>query len=339
MAGKRRIMIRKIVAWSIAGLVLLAGCSKRAGGEDESSGTPARVPVRIGRMREGSIESIVTATGSTDAIRKEKVVAPVAARVVSLSVLEGSVVRKGDLLAVLRPREAHTAMEGARSLLRSATTEAERKEAERAIVLTDSSQPALTVRAGFDGVVATRSVSEGELVAEQAEIFTILDPATIIFVADIPVGTTGSVTVNCPARVTLTQLSLKRLDAVVDALSPQADAQSQTVRVRLRFRGLTPQEEKLMRTNLAGVAQIITGSHRNALLIDRSAILHDDESDVWSIAVLTPDSLAHLIPVRIGVQNDSVVEILDRGVHAGQQVILRGHYGLTDSTRVTVEAQ
>jgi multidrug efflux pump subunit AcrA (membrane-fusion protein) len=330
-------MIRRMIAWGIAGLILFAGCSKKGGGDDEASGGPARVPVRVGRLREGVIESVVIATGSTDALRKEKVVAPVAARVVSLNVLEGAVVRKGDVLAVLRPREAHTAMEGARSLLRSATTDAEKKDAERAITLTDSLQPAVTVRAGFDGVVATRSVSEGELVAEQAELFTILDPATIIFVADIPVGTTSSVSVNCPARVTLTHLPIRRLDAVVDALSPQADVQSQTVRVRLRFRGLTSVEEKLLRTNLAGEAQIITGSHRNALLVDRAAVLHDDESDAWSVALLTADSLARLMPVRIGIQNDSVVELLDRGLRPGQLVILRGHYGLTDSTRVIVE--
>lgn len=330
-------MVQRMIVCGIAGLLIIAGCSKRGGEDDETTGSPARVPVKIGRVREGLIESVVNAAGSTDAIRKEKIVAPIAARVVSLSVLEGSVVRKGEVLAILRPREAHTAMEGARSLLQSATTESEKKEAERAIALTDSLQPEVTVRAGFDGIVATRSVSEGELVAEQAELFTILDPATIIFVADIPVGLTGSVSVNCPARVTLTHLPIRSLDAIVEALNPQADAQSQTVRVRLRFRGMTSQEEKLLRTNLAGEAQIIIGAHKNALLIDRSAILHDDESDTWSIAVLTADSLAQFRSVRIGIQNDSVAEILGRDIRAGQQVILKGHYGLTDSTRVTVE--
>lgn len=331
-------MDHRIIILVLAGILLLSGCGKKTEDNNDTAGGPARVPVRVGAVRAGSIESAVTAPGSTDALRKERIVAPVAARVETLYALEGASVRKGEVLALLRPREAHTAMEGAKSLLRTAVTESEKREAERALALTDSLQPAVTVRAGFDGVVATRSVSEGELVAEQAELFTLIDPATIIFVADVPVGATGEIAVHAPARVRLTHLPLRALEATVDALNPQADAQSQTVRVRLSFHALAPQETKLLRTNLAGEAQIITGTHRNAILVDRAAVLHDDESDAWSLALLTPDSLAHIVPVRIGIQNDSVAEVLGGGIHPGERIILRGQYALNDSTRVTVEA-
>jgi multidrug resistance efflux pump len=181
--------------------------------------------VTISRLVQGNIDSTLTAAGSTDVLRKEKVLSPVAGRVISVNVQEGSHVRLGDVMVVLRTRESQAAIEGADLLMRAATTERQREEAQRARALTDSLSPQIFLRASFDGLVASRNVSPGELVGEQAELLTVIDPSTVMFVAGIPITALSAIHPNLPARIRLPQFPALRLDAVVDAVSPQAESQ------------------------------------------------------------------------------------------------------------------
>ncbi len=328
---------RLIVLASFAACLIIAGCSRP---KEESSDAPAanvRVPVWVRSLVRGSIESAVTAVGSTEALRKEKILSPIAGRVVSLKVLEGSSVSAGDVLAVLRTREAQATLEGADALLRTATTERQRAEARRARSLADSVQGQILVRASFSGVVSSRNVAEGELVAEQTVLLSLIDPTTIIFVADVPAANIAGVRTGLSARIRLNQFPAGELSASVDAVSPEADAQSQSVKARLRFRGLTAVQQRSMKSNLAGTVRIITELRRSVLLVGSSALLHDDESDAFSLVIMTADSLARIIPVTLGARSDSLVEVMSPALHEGQNVIMQGQYALADSTRVTVE--
>jgi multidrug efflux pump subunit AcrA (membrane-fusion protein) len=320
-------------------LFLVVGCDRQKEESENSVATNVRVPVRISHIFKGNIESTVTATGMTDAIRKEKVFSPIAGRVISLRVLEGSPVHAGDVMLILRTKEAQATIEGAQALLRSATTERQKEEAQRAQELADSLQPEILVKASFDGIVASRSITQGEFVADQAELLTLIDVSTIVFMADVPISSISSIHPGLPARVRFPQLSIGQVSAVVDAISPEADLQSQSVKVRLRYRSLTGTQQRLLIANVPGTAEIITGSHRNVLLTDRSTLLHDDETDTYSIVTMTQDSVARVIPVTAGLQTDSLVEVHSDLLHPGETVIVRGQYALTDSTRVRVESQ
>jgi multidrug efflux pump subunit AcrA (membrane-fusion protein) len=282
---------------------------------------------------------VVTAVGVADAIRKEKVISPIAGRVVSLKVLEGSPVRTGDVLLTLRTKEAQATIDGAQALLRSATTDRQKEEARRAEKLADSLQPEILIKASFDGIVASRNITQGEFVADQAELLTLIDVTTIAFMADVPISAVSSIHSGLPARVRFPQLSSHPVSAVVDAISPEADLQSQSIKVRLRFQSLTEVQQLFLKANVPGTAEIITGAHRNVLLTDRSTLLHDDETDEYSIVTMTVDSVARVVPVTVGLQTDSLVEVHSDLLHPGESVIVRGQYALTDSTRVKVESQ
>jgi multidrug efflux pump subunit AcrA (membrane-fusion protein) len=315
----------------------LSAC-RRHESEDEREDAPARnalVPVAFDRVFRGNFESAVGAVGSIEALRREKVLSPVAGRIVRLNVLEGSRVRSGEVLLTLRTREAQAAIDGAQSLLASASTERQKEEARRALALADSLQPHVSVRASLNGIVATRSVAEGELVAEQAELLTLIDPSTIVFIADVPLGSINAVRPGLSAIVQFPQIPDIRAGAVVDAIEPQAQTQSQSVKVRFTFRGVADRDRQRIRTGVPGVVRIITGTHRNVLLVRKSALLHDDESDTYSVVTVTPDSLALNVSVNVVAQNDSLAEIESASLVPGRPVITRGQYALADSTHVT----
>lgn len=316
---------------------VITGCGHRNSNEETEPTVPARVPVQLGVVKSGNVRDAVRATGTTDVLRKEKVVTPVAGIVLSLNVLEGTAVHAGDILAVLRTRESQAAIEGARILAGSSSSDRQKREAERALRLADTLQSTVTVRAHFDGVVATRSVMQGEFVAEQAELVTLIDPTSVDFIMQVPLVSMQRIRPGLEARVHFPAVPTQTFPAFVDAVSPQTDAQTQSVRVRLRFHNLATAQQAILKTDMLGEGEIITAVRNGVLLVPRKALLRDDETNSYSVVVMTPDSLARSVRVNVGVVTDSTAEVTAASLRAGMNVIVTGHYGLADSTRVVVE--
>jgi multidrug efflux pump subunit AcrA (membrane-fusion protein) len=317
--------------------IFMNGCRQKQS-EDEGSPSSAKavVTVKVGAVSERDAAAIVEAMGKTDALRKEKSYAPIAGRIVALKALEGTAVTKGDVLAIIQTKESEATILGAESMLKSAATAEQKSEAEHTLVLARSTQNSISVFAKFDGVVSTRSVSEGELVAENAELFTVVDLTTIDFLADVPLRDVSSVQHGEQASVRFQSLPDKQFPALVDAINPQTDIQSQTVKVRLRFSTLNNSVLSLLRTDMIGTAQITTGVRRHALFVPKAALLRNDEDNSYSVVALTVDSLAKIIPVVLGTSNDHVAEIRSEQLRAGMTVVIEGNYALTDSTRLSV---
>jgi membrane fusion protein (multidrug efflux system) len=322
----------------ILGILTLtyAACTQKRSGEEgtgESTTLPV-VSVRVFPVHRGDLDESVVATGKVEVIRRQKVLSPVAGTLVSLKALEGMSVQHGAVLAIIRPREAQAAIAGAEALLSGAKTDADRHEAQAALDLARSSENLVGVRAVFDGVVAARNVTEGELVAENTELLTVMDLSTIVFVADVPLRDAPRIHAGQRASLEFQPLPGQRFAALVDAVYPSTDAQSQTVGVRLRPRNLGGEGRRLLKPSMLGVCRIITGVHKDVLIVPRAALLRDDEKNAYAVVVVRPDSIARLIPVAVGVTTDSSAEVRGIGVAAGSTVVIEGNYALPDSTRV-----
>ncbi len=325
----------------LLGLVAAAtGCTGKHGNEDEESKTSAQAVVRVGiaPVRRADVDVIVVATGKTDALRRVKVLSPIAGRIQTLNVVEGSAVRTGDVLAVIQSREAQAAIAGAEALLQSAHTPEERSDAERTLSLARSTQNALAVRARVSGFVGTRSVNAGEFVAENGELMTLVDLSTLDFVADVPLGDLPSVHPGEVCAIHFSALPGRSFAGRVDAVYPQSSEQSQTVKVRLRFTGTRTEWSQFLKTEMAGVAGIVVGRHRGALIVPRTAVLRNDETGTNSVVVMTADSLTRLVRVELGVLSESTAEVKSTELREGMPVVVEVNYALADSTRVTVAA-
>ncbi|MEO8167462.1 MAG: efflux RND transporter periplasmic adaptor subunit [bacterium] len=286
-------------------------------------------------VEEGNIDVVVTATGKTDALQKVKVFSPIAGRILSLKVLEGTAVKIGQVVATIQTRESYAAIAGAEALLNAAQTSVAKEEAQRTLALAKATQSTVSVRAKLNGVVSMRNVSEGELVAENADLLTLLDLSTVVFSADVMLRDLPPLRIDQRSTIHFQSLPGVEFKARVDAINPQTDIQSQTVKVRLRFNDLAA-VRRILKTDMVGTASIVIGTHKNALIIPKSALLRNDETNVFSIVIVASDSLAKTLPVTIGASTDSTVEILSADVQKGMSVITEGNYALTDSTKVAI---
>jgi RND family efflux transporter MFP subunit len=179
-------------------------------------------------------------------------------------------------------------------------------------------------------------VTEGELVTENAELITVVDLSTVVFVADVPLRNLREVKTGEEATVQGQSLPGKSFRATVEAISPHADLPSQSVKARLRFRGEGGEARRLLKTEMSGIARIITGVHQGVLIVPKSAILRDDETNTYSIVVVTPDTLARTVPVSVMASSESDVEVQGNGLQPGTLVVVEGNYALADSTKLSV---
>ncbi len=321
-------------------LSMLTSCNRRPADQesDEEAGpqAPPVVPVRIAKVYRGDAFITVSATGKTDALRKEKIFSPVAGRIIALKALEGTPVHKGDVVATIRPKEAETAITGAEALLQRAQTPAQREEAQRALALAEGAQNTVDLHAAFNGTISARTVTEGELVTENSELFTLVDMSSLVFLADVPLSALPDVHPGQRADIRFSGLPGRSFAGVIESLNPQSDPQSQTVKGRLRFAGAA---SDLLRTEMAGTARIITGVHHQALLIPRPALLHDDEHNTYSVVAVGPDSVARVVAVTVGIISDSTAEVAAGSLQPGTDVVVEGNYALADSTKVTIAGE
>jgi multidrug efflux pump subunit AcrA (membrane-fusion protein) len=318
--------------------IIAGGCGKKTGSEEEGGGEHAKatVTVKATTVRRGDMAVTIRATGKVDALRKQKLFSPVAGRVSSLTALEGVSVKPGDILAVIQTKESQASIMGAESLLRSASTDEQKVEARRALELAKASVNSVAIRASVSGIVSTRSISEGELVAENAELFTVIDLTTLMFVADVPARDLPSLALGQRCSIVLQSLGAKPLMAEIEAINPQSDALSQTVRVRLKLLTEDPAKRKLLKTDMIGDVTITTGVLKGAFIVPKAALLRNDENNSYAIVTFTRDSLSVSVPVEVRGMTDSTVAIGNHSLKEGMKVIIEGQYALADSTRITV---
>jgi multidrug efflux pump subunit AcrA (membrane-fusion protein) len=317
-------------------LLLLSGCSKESTAEQEAQKV-VTVPVRIAALQSGNMDRTVYANGQTEALRKESVLSPVAGTVTSLKFLEGAEVRPHDTLAVIETKESQAAIAGAEALVAAASTEQQKSEAQRALELAKAHQSRVAITTKLGGIVSARGVVAGALVSEGADLFSIIDPASIDFVAQVTLTDLKKIALGMRAQVQLPSSDGTRLGAVVSAISPQSDPLSQTVRVRLDFTDVPAQDRQLLKDGIAGAARIVTVVDKDVLLAPRRALLRNDETNTYTIISISSDSLSMSFPVSVVAIEDSVAEISGPQLRSGMPIVVEGNYALPDSTRVTIK--
>jgi len=331
-----RCLFRMLV---LAGLVVLSGCSRKAPDEEKAGAASSPVvDVRAVPVTRGDVEDAIVVEGATDVVSREKIVAPVAGVVIEVRKIEGASVRSVDTLALIRTTESQAAIDGANVLVGAATTEAQKEEARKSYELAAASQNIMAIRSSSDGVVASRDVNVGELVAGGAEMFTISNLSSMYFAASIPLKDLAGVRPGAHCLVSFPSMPGVGIPASVGSIEPSADPGSQSVKAHIVFAHSPAIDRSVLKTQMYGAARIVTGVRRGVLLVPLSAVLRDDETNTASVVVVSPDSIACSLRVTVGAAADSLVEVAGAGLREGQLVITEGNYGLPDSTRVRVTA-
>lgn len=351
-------------AAALTGALALAGCG--AAKPDETV-TETAVSVAVDTARAGAIREVIAATGLVTAPPGGEllVTAPEAARIAELPRAEGDRVKPGDLLVRFEIPSLTASAASSRAGIEQAQARVENARAASARVVglfergvaarkevedvqrelldsqaaLDQAQSAsgaanalagrLVVRARFAGVVARRWHNAGDLVepGPSDPILRIIDPSHLEVTAAAPVGTLARIAAGAPARI-IDPAGGDPIEATVITRPAAVEPGSVTASVRLR-----PASSAALTAGMSVSVEILGAEHAGAILVPPAALVREGDSAV--VVTVGPDGKAHRNTVEVGIVSPTAVEI-QKGIEAGDTVIIRGQNGLPDGAAVTI---
>lgn len=363
--------------------LLLSGCPKKEAprpakeepgattsheGEKEHDAIPKRVKLTPEVVRAAKIKVVpaakqvlaptLTLPGevAADPDRSARVSSPVAGRIADVRFKEGSAVKKGDVLAVLRipeigkVRAAHSAtlakaasakanaerLEGlaekgmaAKQEALSARAEADALDAEgRALgeqlgaLGLPGGGSELLLRAPVDGIVVARDAVVGQPVSTEQTIASIADLTEGWFLARVFEKDLGRLEVGAHADVTLNAYPNDPLGGKVEYVGRQIDPIARTVTARIHL----VNRSDMLRIGLFGSAIVVAKGERAGeavLVVPRTAIV-----DVAGKSVVFVEAAPHeyeLHEVTTGDSAAGAVRVL-AGLRDGEPVVSEGAF-------------
>jgi membrane fusion protein, copper/silver efflux system len=163
------------------------------------------------------------------------------------------------------------------------------------------------------GVVTRINAREGTNVNPSAELFTLADVSKVW--VDLTLYPDQVARVKVGDMVSVKTRDGKAMEAVIDFVSPVADADKVTARATLN-------NKNHLRPGSFADVTIHTGRHE-ALALPRSAILHNGIDDM--VMLSRGDGHFLPVPVETGVESGELVEIAD-GLQEGAEVAVNGQF-------------
>ena len=225
-------------------------------------------------------------------------------------------------------------LEAADRDLAAAQDAAERARTAHAAALAGATRA--TVRAPFDGIVATRAHNPGDMIISTTDpVLRVVDPRRLEVVASISRKEQSRVVTGATARVAATGSDMVRLTVAGPVTNLSAGALAKADRERpedsVAFRLVFADPHKLA-VDMPLQLDIDAEERTDTVLIPAEAIVREGGETVIFVAA---GNRAERRPVRTGIEDAARIEITD-GLRAGELVITRGHLGLTDGAAVTV---
>lgn len=344
-------------------LLLLFGCAPPAADAPTEPTPEPTLPVAVATVVAGTVHDPVSVTGTLRPHRSVVVAAEGAGRVSSVQVALGDLVRRGDTLARLDSTAARAQAAQARAAARSAeavlaiaqssfdqldallgegaSTETEHLQARlnleaqaaqleaanASVQLAEKALADTTLRAPFDGAVASVQLEVGGLIAPGTPAFSIVDLSVIEVVAGLPARQVERVELGQVARVELPNRGGMVVEGTVGHLGPDVDPRTRTWPVEIRL----DNADGALRAGTVARVEILVAQRDGVPLVPESALVNGDPLQVFVVA----DGVAHARTVQRGQVSGDLVEVVG-DVPIGADVATFGRQGLSDGVRVEV---
>jgi HlyD family secretion protein len=185
------------------------------------------------------------------------------------------------------------------------------------------------IRSPIDGVLADRAVFPGDVAPAGTPLLVVMDTSKVVARLHVPESEATQLTLGDKAKLRIPGFE-KAFPAKVTVVSPALDPNSTTVEIWVQADNTHGE----LKPGASVQVSITARTLPQALVIPDKAILTASNGDT-SVMVVGSDSRAYSRPVKTGVQNGSMIQIVS-GLKAGDSVIISGAYGLPDKTKVTV---
>ena len=315
----------------------------------------ARTTVAAATASAQALDVTINAQGTITPDAQATVTAPVAGTLATVAVTDGQHVEAGQVLGTLDAAPLDQAVAQAAASYAAARAmptgsdrlnrarDAATHSADLALKLARDNRAKAELKAPVAGTVQFTSLSlapglpalfttaPGVAVSQGMTVFTVVDPASLRFDAQVDEADIAGVQPGQPATVRLDAFGGAALSGTVEAVRPVAVSTATGGVAFTTIVRVDPAGKALM-NGMTGDVDITTATVPDALVVPVQAVVSDGSSRfVWVIR----DDTVHRVDVEVGPSTDTLTQVT-AGLDAGVRVATTNLTGLTEGAKVHV---
>jgi len=296
--------------------ILMFSChGKHAEHDDHEEEFETETPVTVTHCTVGDLLEFVEVNATSVFLQRTQIKAVTNGYLKSVDALPGQRVTKGQVLFVLKGKEA----ENLGAIIHEI----------------DPDMPLageIRITANCDGFISEIHHQAGDYVMEGNELAEIIDAGSLVFLMQLPYELTPYLSKNKTLNLELPDGTV--IQGALSMSMPTVDPVSQTQSIVIRISGSGSIPE-----NLIAKVKIIKDIRHDAITLPKAAILADETLEHFWIMKVIDDEYAIKVPIIKGVEMDGMVEILSPELSPDDIIIETGNYGLPDAARVVIEEE
>ena len=321
----------------------LAGC--KPGGSVDEAIAPTEVAVQIGKVTRVTMRARVDAYGTIEAepagggkpAGAVRLSAPAAGIVAAVPVQEGERVAAGALIVRLDDRAALAQLRLAEQQMSrqnqlkgtGGTSEKAVQEAAQQLATAQAQLALVQLVSPIAGVVARINAQPGQTVEPNTVVAEVIDPTRLVATVNVPAAEAALLKAGQPADLFVERDANAAAQGKVLYVSPQVDATTGTVLVRVSVPRATG-----LRSGQFVHVRVITEERVGKLAVPRAAVYTDHEGH--STLSIVEGEIAKQKTVKVGLRDGDWVEVEGDGVTEGATVVTVGSYALPQETKVRI---
>ncbi|MDD4293326.1 MAG: HlyD family efflux transporter periplasmic adaptor subunit [Bacteroidales bacterium] len=300
--------MKKVTILLFTAFALLVVYSCKSQGSAQNEQIPL-VNVKAVQVQIGEIENNISFNGKTIYLIKNLIVSPIAGYIVKMNVKFGDQVKKDDILFEIQTKE------------NKALEDNNKYNGKFGII---------KVSASSSGTISELNISQtGGYVLEGGSLCSIVENRDLMVQINVPFEYNSKIKTGTKCMILLTDNT--SFDGAIYRILPTINESSQTQNVLIK-----PNTNRQLPENLNLTVQFVNARHLNTCLVPIEAVMtNETQSEFWIMKIIN-NNLAVKVPIKKGIENENLVEVLSPNLNKGDFIISEGAYGLEDSTLVKI---
>jgi membrane fusion protein (multidrug efflux system) len=317
----------------------LAGVSCRQEATPAAAGGAFAVQAIVGQVQSQSISETLSLIGTLAANEIVDIKSETDGAVAEIPFQEGQLVKAGDLLLRLDEAKASAALDEAEANLKLSRATYERsrqlfqdklisqQEFDQAAAQFQANEASVALRrrelkdsrivAPFEGVVSARLVSPGQVISKNTTLTWLVDLDPIKVELSVPERFVSQLQLGQKLAITVATYPGRAFSGEVYFVAPFIDATNRTAFVKARV----PNPQHELKPGMFANLDLTLRLKEHAIVIPESSLMAT--GDRTMVYVLDKENTAQVRPVKIGLRQAGVVEIVE-GLKAGERIVVEG---------------
>ena len=341
--------MKRLLIYGMA-ILTLSACGEKIhpGTTEEKASVTVKAPLAKAQVTHQPVyyEAVGTVTARTASTVSSKLMGVVR----TVHVREGDMVKQGDLLVTIDPRQVEAQLQQAQANMEIAgkeyrryqqllkeqsasqqefdRAEARYREAQAAVDAARVSRKDAQVRAPYDGRVVTKMINPGDLASPGTPFVTIEQEGLFCTDLVVPERYIQAIKLGLEVNVMVPAMENEKYSGQVGRIVPLADARSRSFQIKVGM----PEGPDFKSGMFARVFLPVGGT--GILLIPQSAIVV--QGQLTGVFVVDKEMIARLRLIRTGKVFGDQVEVLS-GLEDGQQYVQRVPPTMQEGVKVEAE--